>query len=96
MSNEQRNQPQLLKHDLTSIGDAYCELDAGGHCITCSDEALQVRVLRVDQENGLALVTINDISEEVDITLVESVAPGDVLLVHGGAAIARLDEAHNA
>ena len=96
MNHEQRNQPQLLKHDLTSIGDAYCELDARGHCITCSDEALQVRVLRVDQENGLALVTINDISEEVDITLVESVAPGDVLLVHGGAAIARLDEAHNA
>lgn len=86
----------ILQQDLTTMRGASCELDTQGHCITCSDEALQVRVLRVDQENGLALVTVNDTSEEVDITLVESVAPGDLLLVHGGAAIARLDEAHNA
>jgi hydrogenase maturation factor len=31
------------------------------------------------------------IREEVDITLVEDVAPGDLLLVHGGVAIARLE-----
>jgi hydrogenase maturation factor len=29
-------------------------------------------------------------TEEIDITLVESVAPGDLLLVHGGVAIANL------
>jgi hydrogenase maturation factor len=53
-------------------------------------------VLNVDQENGLALVTIDDTSEEIDITLVESVGPGDILLVHGGVAIARVNEASNA
>jgi hydrogenase maturation factor len=66
--------------------------------VTCSDEALTARVLRVHQETGLALVEIVDVggqfiaptTEEIDITLVESVAPGDLLLVHGGVAIANL------
>ncbi len=95
MSNELRDQRHLSKYELIPITGAQCELDAEGHCITCSDEALQARVLRVDQEAGLAVVTIQDTSEEIDITLEESVAPGDVLLVHGGVAIARLDEVSN-
>lgn len=65
----------------------YCIPDAHGHCATCSDEALPATVLRVDAESGLALVQINDTTEEIDITLVEDVTPGDVLLVHGGVAI---------
>jgi hydrogenase maturation factor len=96
MSDEPRNQLNLLKHDSIPIDGAYCKLDAEGHCITCSDEALEVRVLHVDQENGLALVSIDDSSEEIDITLVESVEPGDILLVHGGVAITRVNEASNA
>jgi len=80
----------LLRHEVLPMSSASCELDAEGHCITCSDEALEARVLRVDQQTGLALVTVQDLTEEVDITLVESVAPGDLLLVHGGTAIARL------
>ena len=96
MSEEQGNQLHLLKDDSIPIIDSYCNIDAEGHCITCSDEALQVLVLHVDQENGLALVTIDDTSEEIDITLVESVGPGDILLVHGGVAIARVNEASNA
>jgi len=61
--------------------------------VTCSDEALTACVLRVDQETGLALVEIvaeKLTTEEIDITLVESVVPGDLLLVHGGVAIANL------
>ena len=96
MSEEQGNQLHLLKDDSIPIIDSYCNFDAVGHCITCSDEASQVLVLNVDQENGLALVTIDDTSEEIDITLVESVGPGDILLVHGGVAIARVNEASNA
>jgi hydrogenase maturation factor len=65
-----------------------CELDAEGHCITCSDEALAARVLRIDQDTGVAFVTIEEVTEEVDITLIDDVAPGDMLLVHGGVAIA--------
>ena len=37
-----------------------------GHCITCSDEALPARVRRVDQESGLARVTVQDTAEEID------------------------------
>ena len=68
-----------------------CELDAEGHCITCSDEAVTVQVLQVDSETGIALVTVQDKTEEVDITLVEDVVPGDWLLVHGGVAIANVE-----
>ncbi len=73
-----------------------CQPDAEGHCITCSDEAVAVKVLRVEQESGLAQVEVEDQTEEVDITLVEHVAPGAMLLVHGGVAIALLEEANNA
>ena len=96
MNDKQGNQLHPLKHELGPIEDISCALDAEGHCITCSDEALQVRVLYVDEENGLAQVTLNGTSEEIDITLVESIAPGDVLLVHGGVAIARVNETSNA
>jgi len=71
-------------------GAVYCTPSEDGHCVTCSDEALQARVLRVDEETGLALVEVmaEEVrTEEVDITLVENVVPGDLLLVHGGVAI---------
>ena len=85
-----------LRHEITPASEARCELGADGmrgHCVTCSDEALTACVLRVDQETGLALVEIvaeKHTTEEIDITLVESVVPGDLLLVHGGVAIANL------
>ena len=69
-----------------------CALDAEGHCVTCSDEALPARVLRIDQDTGVAFVTIEDATEEVDITLIDGVAPGDMILVHGGVAIAKAEE----
>jgi hydrogenase maturation factor len=80
---------------MTPTSDGTCSLDAEGYCITCSDEAVQVHVLSVNQESGLALVAIDDAPEEIDVTLVEHVEPGDILLVHGGVAIARVDEASN-
>jgi hydrogenase maturation factor len=64
-----------------------CEPDA--HCITCGDEAVALRVVRVDAERGLALCE-SDAGERttVEIALVAPVAPGDELLVHAGTAIA--------
>jgi hydrogenase assembly chaperone HypC/HupF len=76
---------------LAEYAPASCVLDTEGHCITCSDEALPASVLRIEQETGVALVTIGIEQSEVDITLVEAVEPGDWLLVHGGVAIARLE-----
>ncbi len=62
------------------------------HCITCSDEAVTVRVLSVDQESALAKVEVvlGGATEEVDISLVDAVTPGDMLLAHGGVALARV------
>jgi hydrogenase maturation factor len=74
----------------------YCIPAADGHCITCSDEALPATVLRIDQANGSALVTVGEATEEIDVTLVDDLAPGDVVLVHGGVAIALITEASNA
>ncbi len=68
-----------------------CDLDAEGHCTTCSDEALPARVLRIDQDTGVAFVTIEDATEEIDITLIDDVIEGDVILVHGGVAIAKAE-----
>lgn len=61
------------------------------HCITCSDEAVSVRVIRVDAATSLAQVAVGDRMEEVDVSLIDSVKPGDILLAHGGVALARAD-----
>jgi len=73
----------------------HCDLTVEGHCITCSDEALSARVLSIDAATGLALVAIEDTTEEIDISLVDEVSPGDMVLVHGGIAIANLEEVND-
>lgn len=82
--------PGTSRYELLPMQGASCELDAEGHCVTCSDEALPAKILRIDEETGLALVEVKDTTEEIDITLVDSVAPGDMVLVHGGVAIGLL------
>lgn len=67
-----------------------CTPDAAGHCVTCSDEALPARILQIDHAQNLALVAVGDDMMEVDVTLVDEVKPGDLVLVHGGVAIASL------
>jgi hydrogenase assembly chaperone HypC/HupF len=62
------------------------------HCVTCADEGVPMTVLRVDRERLLALCEAGGGEREsVEIALVEPVAPGEVLLVHAGTAIARLE-----
>jgi hydrogenase assembly chaperone HypC/HupF len=97
MSNEpdrvaERAASNATRFELLSASGDSCVLDAEGHCITCSDEALPARVLHIDEQLGTALVAVEDQTEEVDITLVEEVVPGSWLLVHGGVAIATLAE----
>ncbi len=67
-----------------------CNTD--GHCVTCSDEALPARVVHVDQVMGWAVVAVNGTTAEVDVTLVDEVRTGQLLLVHGGVAIASLED----
>ena len=68
-----------------------CETEHDSHCITCGDEAVALRVLRVDNERGLALCA-NASGEHttIEIALIPPVAPGDGLLAHAGTAIAPL------
>lgn len=63
-------------------------------CITCGDEAVELKVLRIDRERELALCVPVGGEEHstVEIALVAPVAEGDVLLVHAGTAIAHAAE----
>jgi hypothetical protein len=64
--------------------------DPGGHCITCSDEAVEVIVLTVDAERELAVCTTPDGHREtIEIALVAPVRPAERLLAHAGTAIGR-------
>ncbi len=68
-----------------------CDHHAG--CITCGDEAVEMNVLRVDRDRGLALCRAgDDAPTSVEIALVEPVGDGDRLLVHAGTAIAHAAE----
>ncbi len=61
------------------------------HCITCSDEGVEMQVLAIDAARDLALCAgPRGEKETVEIALVGAVAPGDQLLVHAGTALARL------
>lgn len=61
-------------------------------CITCSDQAVPVTVLRL-LDDELAVVRVgmagNPVEEEISVALVEA-RIGDTLLVHAGEAIAVL------
>jgi hydrogenase expression/formation protein HypC len=58
----------------------------GDVCITCSDEAVPVRVVRL-LEADLAVVDTGQSMEEVSVALVDAVI-GDTILVHAKEAIA--------
>jgi len=57
-----------------------------GVCITCSDAAVEVTVVRL-LGDGLAMVDTGQGEEEVSVALVEA-SPGDTILVHAKEAIA--------
>jgi hydrogenase expression/formation protein HypC len=59
-----------------------------GVCITCSDTAVEVTVVRLTGDR-LAVVDTGRGEEEVSVALV-SATPGDRILVHAGEAIAVL------
>jgi hydrogenase maturation factor len=79
--------------------------DDPNHCITCSDEGVPMRVVSYDASAGLAWCvdaadrraeegTTEDMTggmTEVMTALVESVCVGDLLLVHAGTALMRLE-----
>lgn len=72
---------------------------ADDHCITCGDVAVGMRVVRCDPATRLAWCSQatpagrpGAAGEWVDTELVGDVRPGNLVLVHAGTALARLDE----
>jgi hydrogenase maturation factor len=72
-------------HDL----GPHCDPQAG--CVTCGDEAVPMRVVRIDRRRALALCDDAAGSRSsVEIELVMPLAQGDSVLVHAGVALVRL------
>jgi hydrogenase maturation factor len=67
-------------------------IPACGHsvCVTCADSATPVRVIEL-LDGGAARVDTGSTVEVVSVDLVDA-AVGDVVLVHAGVAIGKLDE----
>ena len=61
------------------------------HCVTCSDEGRLAEVASVG-DRGRAEVVAAGVRETIDVSLVDRVAPGDLVLVHAGMAIMVLQE----
>ncbi len=68
---------------------AACDREYG--CITCSDQGILMRVSEISTD-GLARCTDPEGElAEVEVDLVDGVVAGDMLLVHAGVALARVD-----
>lgn len=62
--------------------------DPDGHCITCGDEGVAMRVVSIGRQGAVCVDDEGARHEQVAVDLVEPVAPGDRVLVHAGVAIA--------
>jgi hypothetical protein len=75
---------------LTSPDPGQCAAEV---CVTCSDEGRLAEVIEPPAGPlDRALVRTADGEEAVDVTLVAPVVPGDLVLVHAGAGLARAGE----
>jgi len=71
--------------------DRLCAAGAPEHCITCGDEAVEMRVLEISDGATAACADVDGaVHDGVAVELVEPVAPGDLLLVHAGVALRNL------
>ncbi|MDQ1435819.1 MAG: hypothetical protein QOF59_2635 [Actinomycetota bacterium] len=79
----------VFEHPGLLAGDAPCTDDV---CVTCSDEG-RVAEVAVVADAGRAEVLAAGHLETIDVSLIEPVAPGDLVLVHAGVAITSFSEA---
>ena len=63
-----------------------------GHCVTCSDEGVPMRVAELAGDSLAVCVDDGGVRSDVLTGLIDAVHPGDVLLVHAGTALLRLDQ----
>ena len=59
-------------------------------CVTCADDGVVAEVVALDRIGGAMVRSATGI-ELVDVALVTPVEPGDLVLVHAGMAIARIE-----
>jgi hydrogenase maturation factor len=59
-------------------------------CITCSDAGQVAEVQRVD-DDGRAETLVGGVTETIDVSLVDPVGPGHLVLVHAGVAVAPVE-----
>ncbi len=71
--------------------DGYCTLDHDG-CVTCSDAGIPVRVVSLEGYDALCEDAVGN-KTEIAVDLVAPVTTGEVLLTHGGVAIAKVQNA---
>jgi hydrogenase expression/formation protein HypC len=70
-----------------ALGEA-CTPD--GTCTMCSDQDVILRIVRVAPDGSALAEAADGRREEIQVGLVDAVAPGDVVLVHGGVAVVRI------
>ncbi len=61
-------------------------------CITCSDEGRLAEITSLHDGDRAEVVAAGKV-ETVDVSLVDRVRPGDLVLVHAGVAITRVEDA---
>ena len=66
-----------------------CTLDHDG-CVVCSDAGIPLRILELNGDDALCEDSAGN-RTTIAVELVAPVAPGDILLTHGGVAIGRAD-----
>jgi hydrogenase expression/formation protein HypC len=69
--------------------DSYCTLDHDG-CIVCSDAGIPLRVVSIESDDALCEDAAGN-RTEIAVDLVAPVTKGEVLLTHGGVAIAKVE-----
>jgi hypothetical protein len=75
-----------------AVAGVAASADGEAVCITCSDEARLAEVRRLCDGSSAEVVAAGRL-ERVDVSLVEPVAPGDLVLCHAGVAISLLADA---
>jgi hypothetical protein len=84
----ERTQDCLQHPDRLDVEAPVCGTPHDPACLTCADEGRLVEVVEAPSlPFAPALVRSPDGVEEIDVTLVGEVRPGDLVLVHAGSAL---------
>jgi len=80
----------VFEHPGLLTGKAEC---AGHSCVTCADEG-RVAEVRAVLAGGRVEVLAGGHTEQIDGRLIDSLQPGDLVLVHAGVAVTNLPAGH--